>query len=489
MATAWDQRSATEQRHLQNVLLKQTVLQMALAHVPYVRAKLAAAGIDARLFGGLDQLRRLPTTMRRDIVDPQRNPEGSSAVVLHGTAEGVKRFSDRSVLRRIAMARLLGGEEEQQLAIESATRAIHVHLVPGPGGKIPVAFTRDDLDLSARAGARLASLVGLAREDTLLNLVPFGASLDFWGIYYMAHGLGMSAVHNRRDGQDLARAVAGMADVGPTAVAVPADEATEFVATARAAGADLARLRVFIPVGRSLSIEERAAVGEGLLAAGARDAAIAAAYGVAEGRVLWGECAVPAGRTETFGFHTFPDLEVLEIVSPETGEALAEETPGEITLTPLGFRGGGVPRWRSGDLALGGMTVKPCPNCGRSVPRIGPTVLRGAWQHLATLDGRRAWIDLRDAGAAAAERAHEWQVDLRRENGGHALFVHIATPDERTGSVIDLYEDLARLGSPPTQIVLGSEAEIAERCANTPGPWPRYRESTEHAFASQLAAD
>ena len=33
---------------MQNVLLRQTVLQMALGHVPYVRAKLAAMGIEAR---------------------------------------------------------------------------------------------------------------------------------------------------------------------------------------------------------------------------------------------------------------------------------------------------------------------------------------------------------------------------------------------------------------------------------------------------------
>ena len=51
-----------------------------------------------------------------------------------------------------------------------------------------------------------------------------------------------------------------------------------------------------LAVGRSLSREERERVGEGLSSAGATSARIAAAYGVGEGRVLWGECAVPERR-------------------------------------------------------------------------------------------------------------------------------------------------------------------------------------------------
>jgi phenylacetate-coenzyme A ligase PaaK-like adenylate-forming protein len=242
---------------------------------------------------------------------------------------------------------------------------------------------------------------------------------------------------------------------------------------ARNEGVDLSKLRMLIAVGRSLTADERAVVGEGLIAAGATDARIAAAYGSAEGRVLWGECSVPAGRTETFGFHTFPDLEILEVVSPETGDPVPDRTPGEVVITPLGFRGGSVPRWRTGDLALGGITTEPCPNCGRTVPRIGPTVRRGAWQRVVTLNGRRSWIDLRDAGAAAAERASDWQVELRRANGAHELFVYLGAED-KPGPIIDLYEDLKRLRARPTQIVLADAADLAARRSAASGPWTRY---------------
>ncbi|MFN2613225.1 MAG: hypothetical protein ABR552_00205, partial [Actinomycetota bacterium] len=270
MATGWDEKSLAEQRRTQNALLKQTILQMALAHVPTVRARFAALGLDARLFKGLEQLDRLPLTTRRDVFDPRRNPEGVTGVMLRGTEEGVKRFSDRSVLRRIALARLIGGEEVQELAIEAATRPIHIHLAPGPGGRIPVAYTRDDLDLFARAGARLAQLSGIAREDRLLNLVPAGPTLEFWGIFYMAHGTGMTALHVRREGQDLARALASsFPEGGITAVAVPSEEAVSFVPSAREADIDLEGLRAVVAVARSLATDERALLGEQLLEAGA----------------------------------------------------------------------------------------------------------------------------------------------------------------------------------------------------------------------------
>jgi len=475
MARRWDTRPLKEQQRLQNVLLKQAILQMALAHIPLARQRLAAAGIDARTFGGLEELSRIPPAMRRDVIDPRRNPEGPRAVMLRGSVEAVKRFSDRRTVQKIFLARILGGEEVQERLVEAATRPIHLHLIDGPGGRIPVAYTRDDLELVARAGARLAALVGLEREDRLINVVPLAPSLDFWGIFYMAHGVGMSALHVRRDGQTLPQALWGFRDMQATAVALPANEAVRFPDAAREQELDLSRLHLLLAVGRSLSAEERAEVGEGLRAAGASEARIAAAYAPPESHVLWAECAVPAGRSETFGFHTFPDLGVVEVLSPETAAPIQEEAPGELVITPLVFRGSGLPRWRTGDLALGGLTTEPCPNCARTVPRVGPTILSDAWRREVSLNGRRTVVDLRDAGAAASERAREWQVELERTRYGDRLFIHLAaSPDP--GPMIDLYEDLRRLQEAPTQIVLADPTELAARLERAPRPWPRYVE-------------
>jgi phenylacetate-coenzyme A ligase PaaK-like adenylate-forming protein len=476
VARPWDHRSANENRRMQDQLLRQTLLQMYYGHVPTAKARLDAAGVETRRFKGVEELASLPTATRVEVLDPVRNPAGARGMILEGTSEGVRRFSDRSVLYRVAKARLFGGEEVQQLAIEAASRPIHVNLAQGPGGPIPVAYTRDDLDLFARGGARMSKLVGIERTDRLLNLVPFGPTLDFWGVFYMAHGVGMSPIHSRPEGGDLNRALWAFESTRPTAVAVPADEAVSFGRAARDAGLDLTELSALVAVGRSLTVNEREQIGEELAASGAGNARIAAAYGIAEGRTLWAECAVPAGKTQTFGFHTSPDLEIVEVLSPETGEPLGEQTPGEITVTPLGFHGGGVPRWRSGDLALGGVTTEPCPNCGRSVPRVGPSVRKGAWQRRVRLDGRLVRFDFRFAAVSTAPRAAQWQVELVGDEQAGQLFVYLRPRSDDPTPLIELYEELERWGTPPTQIVLGSDAELEGRISQTEGVFRRFAE-------------
>ena len=476
MARPWDQVSPKDYRRTQDTLLRQSLLQMQLAHVPTARARLQAAGLDARNFKGFDELNKVPTATRAEVLDPVRNPDGARGLVVQGTAEGVRRFSDRATLRRVAAARLVGGEDVQQLAIEAASRPIHQHIAFGAGGPIPVAYTRDDLDLFARAGARLAALTGTDREDRLLNLIPFGPTLDFWGVFYMAHGVGMSAIHTRREGGDIVRALAAFEAARPTAIAIPADEVQEFPEAARNAGLDLSEIQEVLAVGRSLTKAERELLGEALASAGATQARIAAAYGPAEGRLLWGECAVPVGKTETFGFHTYPDLEFVEVLAPDTGTPLPEQTPGEITVTPLGFRGGGVPRWRSGDLALGGITTQPCPNCGRTVPRVGPSVRRNAWQRRARLNGRSVRFDFRYAAVSTVPRALEFQVELVDAEQEGKLFVYIRPRTDDPTPLIELFEELERWGTPPSQIVVAGEDELRQRLDATEGLFRRFAE-------------
>lgn len=473
--TPWDHRTPREQQRLQSVLLRQSLLQMALGHVPYVRRRLADAKIDARTFKGLEELESLPASLRSSVLDPVRNPAGPAGLLLRPTEEGVKRFGDRGVLWRVARARMIGGPQAQQLAIEAATRPIHVHLAEGPDGTLPVAYTRDDLDLLARAGARLAALAGLERGDRLLNLVPAAPILDYWGIFYMAHGLGMTVLHARHGVRDLPDAAAAVGGA-PTAVAIPAGEVERFPEAAREAGLDLSALRVLLAVGRSLTAAEREAVAAGL-ADDAPEARLAAVYGPAEGRVLWGECAVPLGHPDTFGFHTYPDLEVVEVLAPDTAKPAGTETPGEIVVTPLGFRGGGAPRWRTGDLALGGLTTRACPNCGRTLPRVGPAIRRAAWRRTVVLNGAGVRFDLREVAAAAAERGRDWQIELVGDDGGpNDLFVYLVSSGDDARKAVELFEDLSRMRLEPTQIVLAAQEQMAERLRRAGGAWPRFWE-------------
>src|ERR671924_2133742 len=76
MPGAWDRRSAAEQARQQNTLLRQTVMQLALGHVPFVRSVMRSIGMDARTFRGFEDLYRVPLSLRGDVFDPRLNPEG-----------------------------------------------------------------------------------------------------------------------------------------------------------------------------------------------------------------------------------------------------------------------------------------------------------------------------------------------------------------------------------------------------------------------------
>jgi phenylacetate-coenzyme A ligase PaaK-like adenylate-forming protein len=93
--------------------------------------------------------------------------------------------------------------------------------------------------------------------------------------------------------------------------------------------------------------------------------------------------------------------------------------PGEIVFTPLDARGTVVLRYRTGDIAEGGLTWETCPHCGRKCPRLLGPISRVSEKRSLQLDKVKGTIvdfnvlehlldDLR--GIAA------WQIELRKHH-------------------------------------------------------------------------
>src|SRR5690606_21182218 len=95
---------------------------------------------------------------------------------------------------------------------------------------------------------------------------------------------------------------------------------------------------------------------------GAHDTHIISTYGFTEAKMAFPEC--PAG-TEASGFHLSPDLALVELIEPRTGRPVGPGEAGEIVFTPLDARGTVVLRYRTGDIAEGGLSWERCPYCGR----------------------------------------------------------------------------------------------------------------------------
>jgi phenylacetate-coenzyme A ligase PaaK-like adenylate-forming protein len=102
---------------------------------------------------------------------------------------------------------------------------------------------------------------------------------------------------------------------------------------------------------------------------GSPNVQVIATYGFTEAKLAFTECPFTPGQPSP-GYHLYPDMGIVEVVNPETGEPVPDGVGGEIVWTPLDARGTVVLRYRTGDHIEHGITWDSCPGCGRRLPRL-----------------------------------------------------------------------------------------------------------------------
>jgi phenylacetate-CoA ligase len=151
---------------------------------------------------------------------------------------------------------------------------------------------------------------------------------------------------------------------------------------------------------------------------GAKNVAVQGVYGFTEARHAWAECTPPDYAT-SYGYHTYPDFDVFETVDPQSGEPVGPGEPGELVYTSLSGRGSCVLRYRTGDIADGGIVYDACPGCGRIVPRISAAISRrsdvGEFQ-LTKIRGTLVDLNGFIPVMAEAREVIEWQLVVKKHN-------------------------------------------------------------------------
>ena len=266
---------------------------------------------------------------------------------------------------------------------------------------VAVAYTRSDLDRLHLAGARLIEVLGLGADDSLVSAVPAGPSLQFWGLYHAALAARMAAVHPRGVGQSVLRPVMrGLAMLPATVLAVPVGEAANLLRSLAEQGVPIPTLRTLLTVGPPPAPALRRVLADQLRVLAGQPVRVQAVWAPETSRVLWGECRPPNADPDeaTYGLHTYPDLGIVEVRDPATGAIVADGAEGEIVLTNLGWRGTALLRLATGAWTDGIATGSACPACGRTVPRLAPVAVEGAWQpRVRTVEGKWVRADLRAA--------------------------------------------------------------------------------------------
>jgi hypothetical protein len=446
---SWDRRPPAAQDKARAAALRAQVVDAVGPFSPFWRERLAALGRTAEQVASPSALASLPAVGERDVC-PDGDPARAAALVLQAGERGWALHAEGPRLRGALWRRLLAPRSYTAL-VEADTRPTSF-VWAGLGLRFPVASTRADLDVVARCGARAWQVLGLTRADVVVSVLPLLATADRQALELGALGAGSPLLSPGDDPDDAAEA---LRLVPATVLALPVGRAALALDDLDEAGAPLGTVRTVLLVGAP-DPDERDDVLEALDRAGV-DAVVLALHVPDGHRLPWAECRESGGRT---GLHTHPDLELLDLVAPETGEAPTGPGTRELVVTQLALRGSALLRWRTGDL-VDGVAPEACPSCGRTVPRVQGLRRAALVPELQLREGPVA-VDLRAvAGAVVGRRGvADWRVVVGRDarDRHDELLVHLALTggaDARAlaDDVADAVETAA--GVPPTRVVLG----------------------------------
>ena len=295
-------------------------LRGCLAHagvnVPLYRERLSAAGIGPEDVRSVEDLGRLPFTVKQDLRD--HYPYGMFAVPL--------------------------------------SEVVRLHASSGTTGKMTVVgYTANDISMWADLAARALSISGADQNDVIHVGYGYGLFTGGLGLHYGGERLGatvvpVSAGNTRRQIELLQDFRATVLCCTPSYSLLIAEQASE-------AGADLSRLRLGVFGAEPWSEEMRSKI-ESRLGITALDI-----YGLSEvmGPAVAMEC--PAKQ----GMHLAEDHFIPEVVDPDSGALLPEGETGELVLTCATKEALPLVRYRTGDLTR---LVRGQCDCGRTTARM-----------------------------------------------------------------------------------------------------------------------
>jgi phenylacetate-CoA ligase len=315
--------SRSEMQKLQLQRLRDGIERVS-KNVPFYKERLAESGVTANDIHSLEDLARLPFTVKSDLRD--HYPFGLLAVPMK--------------------------------------EVIRVHASSGTTGKpTVVAYTRNDLDLWSELMARTYAAAGATDEDVVHNAYGYGLFTGGLGFHYGAERLGAAVIPVA--GGNTKRQLMIMRDFGSTVLCCTPSYALLIAEVAEENGIDLnslpLKIGMFGAEPWSDRMREEIESRLGIVALNV--------YGLSEiiGPGVSVEC------THKQGMHIFEDHFIPEIVDPESDERLPEGELGELVLTCITKEALPLVRYRTRDRTR--LSTEKCV-CGRTTVRMERVVGR-----------------------------------------------------------------------------------------------------------------
>jgi len=309
-------REAIESLQLKR--LKQT-LERVQATVPFYREQFTKAGVNIEQIKSLDDLRRLPFTLKQDMRD--NYPYGLFAVPLD--------------------------------------QIVRIHASSGTTGKpTVVGYTRRDIDNWTEMMARSFSAAGAHRGDVIHNAYGYGLFTGGLGAHYGAEKIGASVIP--MSGGNTKKQLMIMQDFGSTVLTCTPSYCLYLAEVAAEEGIDIHSLKLEVGIlgAEPWSEKMRDEIQEKV---GIRAIDI---YGLSE--ILGPGVGIECIEAQS-GLHIWEDHFIVEIIDPDTGEVLPVGEQGELVITTITKEGIPMIRYRTRDITR--IIAEPCI-CGRTHRRL-----------------------------------------------------------------------------------------------------------------------
>ncbi len=392
---------------LQLKRLKQT-LEKVYATVPFYRENFRKANVTPDMVKSLDDLRRLPFTLKQDMRD--NYPYGLFAVPLE--------------------------------------QIVRIHASSGTTGKpTVVGYTRRDIDMWSELMARSFAAAGAWRGDVIHNAYGYGLFTGGLGAHYGAEKLGASVIP--MSGGNTKKQIMIMQDFGSTVLTCTPSYSLYLAEAAAEEGVNIRDLRLRIGIfGAEPWTEEIRHEIEEKLNIKAIDI-----YGLSE--ILGPGVAIECCEAQK-GLHIWEDHFIPEIINPDTGEVLPHGELGELVITTITKEGIPMIRYRTRDITR--LSVEPCI-CGRTHARLER--MSGRTDDMLIIRGVNVFPSQIESVLIKIEGVEpHYQLVVDREENLDTLEVQVEVNEQTFSDEIKVLQDLSRRISREIKDLLGITCKV-----------------------------
>ena len=317
----WNKEETASRSEMQSIQLAKW--QKAVGYVyeknPFYKGKLDAGGVKPGDIKSLDDIRRLPFTVKNDLRDNYP-------------------FD------------MFSADQED---------VVEYHATSGTTGKpIVVGYTRKDIETWTEVMARCLTSAGVQKRDVLQNIYGYGLFTGGLGAHYGGIRVGASVIPI--SGGNTQKQIMLMQDFGTTALTVTPSFLMHIHEVGVEMGVDFKKLKLKTAVlGAEFwteAMREKIQENFGIKACDI--------YGLSEIIGPGVACECHEARN---GLHINEDFFYPEIINPETGEVLPIGAEGELVLSNIANEGQPLLRYRTRDITR--LSLEPCA-CGRTLVRM-----------------------------------------------------------------------------------------------------------------------